>query len=160
MRRRHERLAFDGSVHFVTLVTRVRGNWFADENICTQVLQWFEGYRAKFGLICYGYVLMPDHLHALLQQTGDGNPISDAVGGFKRMTAMKSRPFNYPQGSLWRTTYDDVLVPGSEAAKTKLVYMHNNPIRRGMVEFPEGFRWSSAAWYTYDTEEIIKLERL
>jgi putative transposase len=137
----------------------VRGNWFVGDDICIQILQWFEGYRAKYGLICYGYVLMPDHLHALLQQTGDGNPVSDAIGGFKRMASIKSRPIGYPEGSLWRATFDDVPVPGSEAAMTKLAYMHNNPIRRGIVEQPESYLWSSAAWYTYDTDEIIKLTR-
>src|SRR6266542_513986 len=114
MRRRHERLAFEGSLHFLTIVTSHRGNWFVGKEICTNILKWFEGYRSKFDLICYAYVLMPDHLHALLQQQTADNSVSQAVGAFKRMTAMKSKPDGYPEGSLWQAYYDDVPVPGEK----------------------------------------------
>lgn len=104
---------------------------------------------------------MPDHLHALLRQNSDGNPVSDAVGGFKRMTSLRAKPETYPKDpALWRPTYDDVLVPGHDAAHTKLQYMHLNPVKRGFVERAEEWNWSSARLYFSDCRGIVTVEPL
>jgi len=138
---RHSRLAFAGSLHFVTTVASTRGNWFVDEATCRTILEVFEYYRAKSGVTCYGYALMPDHVHALLQQEEEGMGVASLMESFKRLTTKKVLA---AFGIHWRSPYDDVPVPGSEAAKTKLVYMHNNPLRRGLAARPEDYLWSSA----------------
>lgn len=67
--------------------------------------------------------------------------------GFKRESS-KQIPLNsYPGATLWYDRYDDVPVPGLDAVNNKLEYMHNNPIRRGLVEKPEQYLWSSARDY-------------
>jgi hypothetical protein len=38
MLRRHRRIAFGNSVHFITIVTRERGFWFEDEQCCRRLL--------------------------------------------------------------------------------------------------------------------------
>lgn len=159
MRRRHSTIAFAGSIHFITTVTAQRGDWFVKREICEAVLKWFEGYRSKHNLVCYGYILMPDHLHALLLQREDGDSVSLAIGGFKQMVSLKSKPDCYPEGQFWREGFDDVPVPGRDAAMTKLEYVHNNPIKRGLVGKPEDYLWSSAPFYYLETESIVTLER-
>jgi putative transposase len=159
LRRRHSAIAFTGSVHFITTVTALRGSWFIEPEICAEVLKLFEGYRAKHNLTCFGYVLMPDHLHALLMQPEQGNVVSAAIGGFKQMVSIKLRPSTYPVGPFWREGFDDVPVPGRDAAMTKLEYMHHNPIRRGLVDRGEDYLWSSAPFYYKETSSIVKLKR-
>jgi len=99
------------------------------------------------GVDCLGYVLMPDHLHALLLQQEEGLAVSELMERFKKFTSRKLRPAMYTGVSLWRRRYDDVPVPGTDAAKTKLIYMHGNPVRRGLVTTPEDYPWSSAREY-------------
>ena len=147
MRRRHSRLAFAGSIHFVTTVTRMKGAWFVGDEICSAILNLFEWYRAKFSLECIGYVLMPDHLHALLHQRDSGTQVSQMMAGFKRESSKQACPRDYPGITLWLDRYDDVPVPGLDAVMTKLEYMHNNPIRPGLVERAEQYPWSSARDY-------------
>ncbi|MBI5059004.1 transposase [candidate division KSB1 bacterium] len=147
MRRRHSQLGFAGSIHFITTVTEVRGSVFVESSECKKILESFEVFRNKFELVCCGYVLMPDHLHAVLVQPNDGSHVSDAIGGFKRATSLKCKPARYPDTPLWRDNFDDVPVPGVEAAKTKLRYMLANPVRAGLVERPEEYEWSSAPEY-------------
>ena len=53
--------------------------------------------------ICLGYVLMPDHLHVLVQQTTDGAQISELLRHFKRSTARVCKPSVYPSAPLWLT---------------------------------------------------------
>jgi putative transposase len=147
MLRRHQQLDFAGSLHFVTLVTLERGAWFTSDECCRAILESFEFCRSKVGVECLGYVLMPDHLHALLWQQKDEQSISKLVQDFKKFTSRKLQPVDYPGDTLWHIRYDDVPVPGPDAAKTKLAYMHGNPVRRGLVQRPEDYLWSSAVDY-------------
>ncbi len=147
MRFRHSRLNSPGSIHFVTTITRGHRSRFADEKTCKEVLEVFEYYRAKFELVCYGYVLMPDHLHAVLHQSNEGSPVSSLMENFKRLTARRVFPARTDVGTLWTQHYDDVPVPGTQALKTKLQYVHHNPVRRALVEYAEDYPWSSARDY-------------
>lgn len=144
MRRRHNRIDFPGSIHFVTTVASVRGSWFVDEDVCRKILLQFEKYRIRNRISCYGYVLMPDHLHALLQQDTEGVTVADLMRDFKRETSKRLKLTDFPQVELWSQCYDDVPVPGTDAAMTKLVYMLNNPVRRGIVSDACDYPWSSA----------------
>jgi REP element-mobilizing transposase RayT len=144
MRRRHSRLNFTGSLHFVTLVTLERGRWFVAEPICSEILRVFEAFRRRFELQCFGYVLMPDHLHAILQQNGEGARVPDFVMHFKRLTGRQIHPDGYPPVALWRETYDDVALPGSKAVQRRISYMIGNPIRANLGDGVTPYRWSSA----------------
>lgn len=160
MLHRHNRLAFTGSIHFITTVTEPRGNWFVTDEICREVLDVFEYYRKKFEIDCLGYVLMPDHLHALLYQTTDEPVVSKLMESFKRLTTKKLQAMGMVEGSLWRRRFDDVPVPGSDAAAIKLKYMLANPIRRGLVEHDFEYKWSSAP-ELYEKQEngIVTINR-
>jgi putative transposase len=160
MRQRHKRLAFAGSIHFVTTVTRVRGALFTDDKICRELLELFEWYRDKFSVDCLGYVLMPDHLHAVLHQEEAEVVVPRMMHGFKKLTSRRCRPVRYPKMSLWQSRYDDVPVPGSDAIKTKLNYIHANPIRSGLVEEPEDYPWSSARDYYNEEAGIVKITKI
>jgi putative transposase len=147
MIRRHARLQGIGTVHFVTTVTRHRGRWFVEPQLCTEMFSIFENYRRKYELACYGYVLMPDHLHAALLQTTETGTVARLMEHFKRFSSLKLLRVHCPLANGWRDLYDDVPVPGSDAVRTKLDYMHNNPAKSGLVDNPADYRWSSAPYY-------------
>jgi putative transposase len=134
----------ENSDHFVTTVTRVRGSWFCDPRICLEALRLFEKYRALDGLICYGYVLMPDHVHSVLKQPFAGPMVSRFMANMKRETSLRARELLGDVFPGWCDRYDDVYLPNSEAVRERLRYMHLNPVRRGLVEAPEDYGWSSA----------------
>jgi len=159
MRFRHSQLNFPGSIHFVTTVTREHHTRFTEDDICKEVLEIFEFYRAKFKLRCYGYVLMPEHLHAVLYQLNDDSPVPSLMENFKRLTARKMLPAGKQNRNLWAEHFDDVPVPGTDALKTKLKYIHHNPVRRGLVENAEDYPWSSARDLLEQGSGIVTLSR-
>jgi putative transposase len=159
MLRRHRRIAFENSIHFITIVTRERGFWFRDDACCRGVLESFEHHRRRLDLVCHAYVLMPDHLHALLLQESEGELIPDLVREFKKWTSRRCSPADYSGQSLWQDEYDDVGVPGSEAARTKIEYIHDNPVRKGMLERPEQYLWSSAREYWEIGKGIVEITK-
>jgi putative transposase len=152
-------MAFENSIHFITIVTRERGFWFRDEVCCRGLLESLEHHRRRLDLACCAYVLMPDHLHALLCQKSEGELVPDLVREFKKWTSRRCRPAHYPGQSLWQDQYDDVPVPGSEAARTKIEYVHNNPVRKGITERPEKYLWSSARDYWEMGKGIVEITK-
>lgn len=109
------------------------------------------------GVDCIGYVLMPDHLHALLFQPKEGFAVAELMERFKKFTSRKLRPALYNGTSLWRRRYDDVPVPGANAVKTKINYIHENPVRRDLVDIPEDYPWSSAREYAELEQGIVHI---
>ena len=159
MLRRHKLLDFAGTLHFVTTVTEVRGDWFVDPALCQKVLEVFEYCRARFEVQCLGYVLMPDHLHAALYQQNEEALIPATMRRFKSLTATRCRPLGYEKNPLWRRRYDDVPLPNAEAVNTRVQYMHFNPVRRGIVQDPEKYPWSSARGWAGTEEGIVHLSK-
>ena len=160
MLRRHLHLAFPASVHFVTTVTEIRGNWFISDAQCGEYLRILEYYRNRFDLACLGYVLMPDHIHLLFYQGSSGAIIPTFMQRFKSYTSQSLKPQDYPISQLWRRRYDDVPLPHIEAITTRLRYMHDNPAKRGIVDNPTDYQWSSARAYLLDqNDSVVQITR-
>ena len=50
-----------------------------------------------------------------------------------------------------------------KATAAKMIrYIHENPVRRGLVDSPTEWKWSSAAWYAGDGDQTssIKIEEI
>ena len=161
MLRRHQKLCLSSSVHFVTTVTNERGNWFVEAPVCDTILWTFERCCQRLGIICLGYVLMPDHFHALVQQTSAGNQVSELMRAFKHSTSRNFQLLQTDTSSvplIWRRRFDDVPVIHNEIARTKLNYIHGNPVKRGLCETPEVYLWSSARAYAEIENGIIQVQ--
>ena len=160
MLHRHLNFARPGTAHFVTTVTSMRGNWFIDDRVCLRLLKSLERARAGHQLKCLGYVLMPDHVHLLLWQDQEGKCVPDMMESFKKWSSRLFHPEVFGRNPLWRRGYDDVPLPGSRAMVRRLHYMHNNPVKRGLVQNPEEYRWSSFRPLMDMEESVVALVRL
>ena len=54
--------------------------------------------------------------------------------------------------------FDNVLVYSPKAFRTKLEYIHNNPVKAGLVGKPEDWKYSSARNYLLDDHSIIYVD--
>ena len=106
---------------------------------------------------CVGFVLMPDHVHALLwlPQPTD---LTRMLHGWKRMSSFKIRRWyeehapryftDFGRGKrFWQPKSYTFHVYTEHKLREKLTYMHLNPVRAGLVAKPEDWAWSSARWY-------------
>jgi putative transposase len=103
---------------------------------------------------------MPDHLHALLYQDNDKTSVPDFMRDLKRETSKRLKIPDYPGSKLWLERYDDVPVPGKDAVIVKLRYMLYNPVRRGLVDDPQNYPWSSAKEHYDIGTGIVTVERI
>ncbi len=106
---------------------------------------------------CVGFVLMPDHVHAIVwfPQTGQ---LSRFMHGWKRRSSHEVRKwqerinFRYLQETtfgdpVWQRKYYSFEIYSGEKLQEKLQYIHLNPVRAGLVEKTVDWKWSSARWY-------------
>jgi len=54
---------------------------------------------------------------------------------------------NQPERSFWQARFYDFNVWSERKRVEKLRYMHRNPVKRGLAESPEQWRWSSYRHY-------------
>ncbi len=149
MLRRHSRYSLAHKTYFVTSTIVERGNWLVEPELCKRTLEVIEKYRKFYELLFIGYCLMPDHVHFLIHQQREGRDVSDFMERFKSLTARSCVATHYPpEQKFWRRRFDSMSIPGNNALLTKLRYIHYNPVRKGLVDSPEHYVWSSARdWF-------------
>ena len=135
--------------------------------------------KNKF-LHVHGYVIMLNHAHYILS-TDDGQILSDVMRDFgthtsrrltefleqeKRFDLLKvSRRAAEDDGSgnlyrVWQEGFHPITIESDQFFLEKLQYLHENPVRKGYVDRPEQWRYSSARNYVLDDDSIIAVEKL
>jgi REP element-mobilizing transposase RayT len=130
----------------------------------------FDYCRKHKGLELYAYVIMTNHIH-LIARAKEPFRLSDIIRDFKKFTANRLLPlmqqpsesrgdwmmkrFEFSAKSnarnsvfqLWTHDNHAVELFTPKFTQQKLDYIHNNPVRAGIVEKPEDYLYSSARNY-------------
>lgn len=75
---------------------------------------------------------------------------------WKRYFADAARRFYEPSRKLhkvWMTRFDDAALYSEDVYAKKLNYIHENPVRGGLVERPKDFEYSSSRAYSSNTPD-------
>jgi len=111
-----------------------------------------ERYRVRCGFFVFGYVVMPEHVHLLVSE-----PTTRLLA--EALHAMKlSRSKLSGQHPFWLPRYYDFNVYSGRKHVEKLRYIHRNPVRRGLVERPEDWDWSSYRHYATGIRGVVEIE--
>ncbi len=88
----------------------------------------------------HAFVVMPDHVHLLLTPAPEVS-LEKAMqlikGGFSFQLKSKM--------DVWERSFDSRRIVDEQDFRTRLGYIHRNPVRRGLVDVEEMFPYSSAA---------------
>jgi len=107
--------------------------------------------RAKHRFKILGYVFMPNHVHLVLDPP-DGMKLGLVVGEIKSKSAREFfarrslRAASTPNVFWQRRCYDHNCRT-TETVLEKINYCHANPVKRGLVDEPGKWKWSSYNWY-------------
>ena len=117
--------------------------------------------RARLGFHVWAYVIMPEHVHLLILPAKEVYSISDALKAVKQSVSRRAVGWlkaNNPPGLRWVATgrpdkpYQfwqdgggfDRNIHNFRQLGNAFSYIHNNPVKRGLVARPEDWAWSSA----------------
>jgi putative transposase len=114
-----------------------------------------ERVRQSYGLCVYGYVVMPEHVHLLVNEPERGC-LSQMLQSLKQSVArtLALRAAD----SFWQARYYDFNVWSDRKFVEKLRYIHRNPVERGLVKQPEDWQWSSFRHYLTGAEGAVTIE--
>ena len=157
-----------GLSHFVTFSCYRRQPFFHDSRTYDLFPICLERMRQHFQMLVYGYVVMPEHVHLLLSEP-EKDTLADALHFLKLSFTKRLRSQVSAQktganlghdssGSFWQKRYYDHNVGDNEEFIQELKYIHRNPVKRGLVEKPEDWPWSSYRHYALDEQAIVAVE--
>jgi putative transposase len=141
-----------GCFHFITFSCHRRLPYLATDAARNLFERSLEAMRLRYDFVVAGYVLMPEHVHLLVSEPKKAL-LSKAIQALKLSVSVQSkkRPF-------WQPRYYDFNVHNEEKTSEKLRYMHRNPVKRGLVEKPQGWPWSSFRHYATGEIGTIEIE--
>jgi REP element-mobilizing transposase RayT len=158
-------------VYFITFTCARWLHLFESANAYDVVYKWFDYLKSK-GHYILGYVIMPNHVHALIGFVNTGVSINTTIGNGKRFMAYEIverlkqktdeetlhhlREFvnatdkkRNKQHEVFEPSFDWKECTSDKLIEQKLDYMHDNPCR-GIWELakqPMGYAHSSAKYY-------------
>ena len=110
--------------------------------------------RARHQARVYAYVLMPEHIHLLINE-----PPSILVAQFlKALKQITSRQLRGDRRQFWQPRYFDANIRGETARSEVIRYINRNPVKRGLVQSPGQYRWSSFNHYATGVRGVVEIE--
>lgn len=126
----------NGRMMMITTNTLRRRPIFADDvHACIAVESLYKTQERK-PFFLYGFVVMPDHCHILLR-IPEYNEMSKIIYMYKRSVA-----FDLQLGHIWQRRFDCRLI---KRPMSCLNYIHQNPVKAGLVQHQVDYPWSSAS---------------
>ena len=124
------------------------------ENVYESLAESMNFYNNRYLSRTIAYVFMPSHIHFILHI--DGKQLGNYMRDFKKFISQKSlRVVLNSKGSIWMPRYDRVIINSDITMRTKIEYIHYNPVKAGLVSEPYDWYWSSAKEYLIGEEGVI-----
>ncbi len=149
---RLRRLVVSDRYFFVTCNTQ-RGRSELDDEDFRLLAQVFEARRAEHGFLLTAWVFLPDHWHAIV---GVRHPqtVSLILESIKVSSTRQMNTRRKESGRLWQARFFDRALRTVKEYQETIAYIHWNPVRRGLVENPREWPWSS--YGDYASEESAR----
>jgi putative transposase len=129
--------------YFVTFSTWQRHRLFAVESCARLFLKTLYGYRRQGRFELHAFVVMPEHVHLLL------TPAIEVT--LERSIQLIKGGFSYALGvelgrksEVWQRGFTDHRIRNAADFDSHRVYIHENPVKRGLVERAPEYRYCSA----------------
>ena len=148
------------SPHFITFSCYHRLPLLAEPEVRDCFVQALERTRSLYRMYVYGFVVMPEHVHLLISEPERGT-VANAIQSLKIASAKRARRLGAVPSSecaFWQKRYYDRNEWDQKEFLEKLKYIHRNPVKRGLVERPEEWRWSSYRHYANGEDCGVEIE--
>ena len=130
--------------------------------------------RAKHGLKILAYVIMPEHVHLVIDPVKEME-LGRVIGEIKSRSAreivaklrnddsailenLRTQKDGKDRIAFWKPRCYDHNCRSNDTVIEKITYCHNNPVKRGLVMSPDEWLWSSYESYTGDSHSGLKVD--
>jgi putative transposase len=153
---RRGRHSLQNQVYCITTVTRDRHHLFTDVTAARLLVRELRCLHEQGDVISLAWVVMPDHLHWLMQ-LNDRWPLSKVVKTLKARSAPTINHHLRQQGSLWQRAYYDRAARKDEDIRQIARYIVANPLRAGLVRDIGDYPHWDCIWMTdHDDTPLVE----
>lgn len=161
---RYRRILSENGIYHVMIRGNERKNLFLDEEDKQRFIEILTVKKREAGFLIYAYCLMDNHVHLLVRESAEG-----LATMMKRINVSYVYYFNqknHRTGHLFQDRFKSEPIDNERYLLAVLRYIHNNPVKAGIVEKPRQYKWSSYNSYLnphksetkmVDTEFILSL---
>ena len=154
------RIYIKETLYYITCRGIHNQNIFKDQEDYRMFLELLKKYQQQYGIRLFSFVLLPDHLHLLLEVTGEDNDIS---GFMHSLNNTYTKYFNgryERKGHLFQGRFKAALVEKEPNLTTLTAYMHLNPKRLHLANDPKDYPYSSCGYYLNTGRTWLRLSSL
>lgn len=173
----------DALPHFVTFSVVGWVDVFSRESYKEIFVNSLKYCQEHKGLNLHAWVVMTNHVHLIISSSS--NKIEHLVRDIKKysskqiVAAIQENPtesrkewmlnlFSYAgrnnsnnkEYQFWKQDYHPIELDNHEKLKQRLDYLHENPVRSGLVWEPWHYKYSSAIDYFTKEQGLLKIEKL
>jgi putative transposase len=163
------------TAHFITATVVEWLPVFTTSGCCDALIRSMEYCRQNKGLQVHAWVILDNHFHGIMS----GPELAATLRDWRRFTAgvllkqikAEGREWMLNQlayycarhkeasgHQLWQEGVHPQAIVTDEMMEQKLEYVHNNPVKRGMVSSPEHWRYSSAHEWLQGAMPVMKVD--
>lgn len=112
--------------------------------ICATIVQDCLKRAEAQGYLLLGWCIMPNHVHVLIEQK-QGHSLGVIVKSWKMTTTHAINMAFARKGRFWALDYFDRFMRDERHFFETLAYIETNPVKAGLVQRPEDWKFSSAS---------------
>jgi len=147
------RVVVPGYPHHVTQRgSRRQPTFFCEEDYQLYLNVVAESCR-RHGVEVWAYCLMPNHIHMIAMPSAS-EALSKALGFAHRKYAMRVNAREGWTGHLWQERFSSFVMDESYLLAA-VRYVELNPVRAGLVDHPQDYRWSSVKSHLNNTDDVL-----
>ena len=155
-----------GALHYVTGNLLDRVPVFKQETCCLAFINTLSTLLREWPCKLIAYVLMPDHLH-LIVNPQDGR-IREFIAKLKSVSAraitktasgIKFKIDSEGSLQVWQESFKAIPLWSAGMIWQKINYIHANPVKAGLVSSAKDYRWSSFQAFYSGKEQPLKVDK-
>jgi REP element-mobilizing transposase RayT len=135
------RIEYPGAIYHVTSRGNEKRSIFLSDLDRKRFLDLLADVNERYHWICHAYCLMDNHYHLLIE-----TPEANLSIGMRQLNGVYTQAFNRRHGRVghfFQGRFKAILVEKESYLLEACRYLALNPVRAGVVETPERWKWSS-----------------
>ncbi|MBR9857395.1 MAG: transposase [Gammaproteobacteria bacterium] len=140
------RASLPKQLYHITVCTHHRQPFFADWKTGRLVVQELKRLQDENRVDSIAWVLMPDHIHWLMQLSDSASSLSDALRILKGRSARAVNKYLAREGRLWQRGFHEHAIRDDEDIQHIARYIVANPLRAKLVGRIADYPLWDATW--------------
>ena len=151
---RHQRIRSRSGYYHVMIRGNEKKAIFSDDEDRLRFIEILHDKKHESAFLLHAFCLMDNHVHLMLQEK-----VNDIATIMKRINISYVHYFNKKynrEGHLFQDRFKSEIIEDESYALALIRYIHQNPVKAGLVKLAEEYKWSSYPGYLNENHHFAK----